>query len=120
MLGHGQGWRTLTIASPVGVFFRTRMRGLAPGRPRKRRLELDDRLAGPLVALAEEKVNYEWDWAGAERLYRQAVTLNSNDGMAHHGYATYLAAVGRNSEAIVEARRAHEVEPLSEDIQCQT
>jgi TolB-like protein/DNA-binding winged helix-turn-helix (wHTH) protein/Flp pilus assembly protein TadD len=76
-------------------------------------LELDDRLAGPLVALAEVKVNYEWDWAGAERLYRQAITLNSNDGMAHHGYATYLAAVGRNAEAVVEARRAHEVEPLS-------
>src|ERR1044072_1083835 len=33
--------------------------------------------------------------------------------MALHGYATYLAAVGRNSEAVVEARRAHEVEPLS-------
>jgi Tfp pilus assembly protein PilF len=69
-------------------------------------LELDDRLAGP-VALAEEKANYEWDWAGAERLYRQAVTLNSNDGLAHHGYATYLAGAGRNSEAVVEARRAH-------------
>jgi TolB-like protein/Tfp pilus assembly protein PilF len=76
-------------------------------------LELDDRLAGPLVALAEEKANFEWDWAGAERLFKQAITLNSNDGMAHHGYATYLAAVGRNSGAIVEARRAHEVEPLS-------
>ena len=33
--------------------------------------------------------------------------------MAHHGYATYLAAVGRNPDAVVEARRAHEVEPLS-------
>jgi TolB-like protein/DNA-binding winged helix-turn-helix (wHTH) protein len=76
-------------------------------------LELDDRLVGPLVALAEEKANYEWDWAGAERLFKQAVSLNSADGMAHHGYATYLAAVGRNSEAIAEARRAHEVEPLS-------
>jgi len=76
-------------------------------------LELDDRLAEPLVALAAEKVNYEWDWAGAERLYKRAIKLNSNDGMAHHGYATYLAAVGRKSEAVVEARRAHQVEPLS-------
>ena len=76
-------------------------------------LELDDRLAGPLVALAEEKVNYEWDWAGAERLYRRAIASNPNDGMAHHGYATYLAAVGRHAEAIQEARRAHEAEPLS-------
>jgi TolB-like protein/Tfp pilus assembly protein PilF len=76
-------------------------------------LELDDSLAGPLVALAAEKMGYEWDWAGGERLYRQAIRLNSNDGVAHHAYATYLAAVGRNPEAIAEARRAHEVEPLS-------
>ena len=76
-------------------------------------LELDESLAGPLVTLAEQKANYEWDWAGAERLFRRAITMNSHDGMAHHGYAGYLAALGRNSEAIVEARRAHEVEPLS-------
>ena len=47
-------------------------------------LELDDRLVGPLVALAAEKANYEWDWAGAERLYKQAITLNPNDGFTHH------------------------------------
>jgi TolB-like protein/DNA-binding winged helix-turn-helix (wHTH) protein len=76
-------------------------------------LELDDSLARPLVALAEEKVNYEWDWAGAERLYKQAMALTPNDGLALHEYATYLAAEGRESDAVVEARRAHEVEPLS-------
>ena len=75
-------------------------------------LELDHSLTQPLVRIADVKANYEWDWAGAERLYKQAIELNPNDGDAHHGYATYLAAVGRNSEAVAEARRASEVEPL--------
>jgi TolB-like protein/DNA-binding winged helix-turn-helix (wHTH) protein/Tfp pilus assembly protein PilF len=76
-------------------------------------LELDKSLVGPLVALAEVKVNYEWDWAGAERLFKQAIESSPNYGNAHHGYATYLAEVGRVQEAVAEARRAREVEPLS-------
>ena len=76
-------------------------------------LALDDTLAGPLVALGAVKVQYEWDWTGAERLYKQAIALNPNYGPAHHEYATYLAEVGRTQEAVAEARRAREVEPLS-------
>ena len=39
--------------------------------------------------------------------------MNPNYGQAHHRYATLLAAVGRVQAAVAEARRAHEVEPLS-------
>ncbi len=39
--------------------------------------------------------------------------LNPNYGDAHHVYATYLAEIGRLREAVAEARRAREVEPLS-------
>ena len=59
------------------------------------------------------KRQYEWDWAGAERLCKRAIELNPNYGEAHHVYATYLAQVGRLREAVAEARRAREVEPLS-------
>lgn len=76
-------------------------------------LELDNSLVGPLVALAGVKMNYEWDWAGAERLCKRAIELSPNYGNAHHQYATYLAEVGRAQEAVAEARRAREVEPLS-------
>jgi TolB-like protein/DNA-binding winged helix-turn-helix (wHTH) protein len=76
-------------------------------------LELDNSLVGPLVTLASEKMNYEWDWAGAERLCKRAIELDPNYGYAHHTYATYLAEVGRKREAVTEARRALEVEPLS-------
>ena len=76
-------------------------------------LELDNTLAGPLVALAEVKFHYEWDWDGAERLCRQAIESNPNYGEAHHVYATLLATVGRTREAVAEARKAQQVEPLS-------
>jgi serine/threonine-protein kinase len=58
-------------------------------------LELDDTLVEPLVTLADVKMNYEWDPAGAERLCRRAIALNPNAGYAHHVYATHLAARGR-------------------------
>jgi TolB-like protein/DNA-binding winged helix-turn-helix (wHTH) protein/Tfp pilus assembly protein PilF len=76
-------------------------------------LELDGSLAGPFVTLGAVKMNYEWDWAGAERFFKQAIALSPNYGTAHHVYATYLAEVGRTQEAVAEARRAREVEPLS-------
>lgn len=79
----------------------------------ERALELDNSLVGPLVTLAVVKMNYEWDWAGAERLSKRAIESSPNDGEAHHVYATYLAEIGRKEEAVAEARRAHEVEPLS-------
>jgi TolB-like protein/DNA-binding winged helix-turn-helix (wHTH) protein/Tfp pilus assembly protein PilF len=76
-------------------------------------LELDGTLVEPLVTLADVKMNYEWDWAGTERLLKLAIELSPNDGEAHHVYATYLAEMGRTQEAVAEARRAREVEPLS-------
>lgn len=76
-------------------------------------LELDDSLVEPMVAIANVKMQYEWDWAGAERLFRQAIGLSPNYGYAHHDYAAYLAVTGRAREGVREEQRAHEIEPLS-------
>jgi tetratricopeptide (TPR) repeat protein len=46
-------------------------------------------------------------------LYKRAIELSPNYGTVHHLYATYLAEIGRSREAVTEARRASEVEPLS-------
>lgn len=87
-------------------------------RPRERAaaekaVQLDSSLAEALIALAEVKREYEWDWAAVERLCRQAIQISPNYGEAHHTYATYLAEVGRTREAVSEALRAREAEPLS-------
>jgi TolB-like protein len=79
----------------------------------ERALALDKSLVGPVVTLASVKADYEWDWAGTERLCKQAIEMNPGYGNAHHTYATYLAELGRTKEAVAEARRARDVEPLS-------
>ena len=65
------------------------------------------------VALGLVKMQYDWDWAAAERQFREAIQLNPNYANAHHWYADYLSAVGRHHEAIAESKRALELDPLS-------
>jgi tetratricopeptide (TPR) repeat protein len=78
----------------------------------ERALELDSTLAEPLVALAGVKMDYEWDWSGAEQLCKQAIQLSPNSGQAHAAYAMLLAATGRKQEGVAEMRRARQAEPL--------
>ena len=76
-------------------------------------LRIDDRLAEAHAALGHIKVQYEYDWAGAEREYRRAIELNPNYATVHHFYALYLSEMGRFDEGIHEIKRAQELEPSS-------
>jgi len=76
-------------------------------------LELDDKLADAHGAAGVVKLFYEWDWSNCESEFKRAIELNTNYATAHYGYAQYLAAMGRFDEAIREARRAQELDPLS-------
>jgi serine/threonine-protein kinase len=76
-------------------------------------LKLDDTLAEAHTSLAFVKVQYDWDWAGAEDEYRRALALNPNYATAHQWYSEYLTAMGRHDEALAEIRRAQEIDPLS-------
>jgi DNA-binding winged helix-turn-helix (wHTH) protein len=72
-------------------------------------LQLEER-AEPLVILAALRLNYEWDWAGAERAYLQAIALDPDLKEARLSYARLLSAAGRHEEAlrtIDEAERMH-------------
>jgi len=79
----------------------------------KRAIALDEDLAEAHVALATVFLNYDWDWAGAEREARRAIGLNPSDAEAHHMLVLCLAAVGRVDEAVVEVKRIRELDPLS-------
>jgi tetratricopeptide (TPR) repeat protein len=76
-------------------------------------LALDDTLSEPHAALAYAKTYYDWDWPGAEREFRRAIELNPNYATARHWYSLYLGATRRLDEAIIEAKRAQEADPLS-------
>jgi len=76
-------------------------------------LELDDKLAQAHTALAVVKVNYDWDWSGAEKNFKRAIELNPSDSEAHQDYGFYLVFMGQFDEAIAEMRRAQELDPVS-------
>jgi TolB-like protein/DNA-binding winged helix-turn-helix (wHTH) protein/Tfp pilus assembly protein PilF len=76
-------------------------------------LELDDRLADGHTSRAGIAMNYELDWARAEKGYRRALELNPGYANAHHWYGYYLLLTGRLKEAEAEMRRALELDPLS-------
>jgi eukaryotic-like serine/threonine-protein kinase len=74
-------------------------------------VELDDTLAEAHTSLAGSKLFYDWDWSGYETEARRAMDLNPNYRPLQ--YAQYLAAMKRFDEAIKEAKRAEEIDPLS-------
>ncbi len=76
-------------------------------------IELDDTLAGAHTALAFVELTYDWNWTGAEKEYKRAIELNPNYAAAHARYARELLVLGRREEALVEARRAVDIEPFS-------
>lgn len=76
-------------------------------------LELDETLAEAHASLAFVAYRYYWNWPQAESHFKRALELNPNYATAHQWYSAYLAATGRNDEAIAEAKRAQELEPFS-------
>ena len=78
-----------------------------------RAVTLDSTLAEGYAALADIKLYYEWDWAGAEQAFRRANALNPSLALNHYHYAWYLALVGRMDEAVAEHISARELDPLT-------
>jgi len=79
----------------------------------ERAIRLDSTSAEGWAALADYKSYSERDWSGAERAFRKANELNPSLAMNHYHYAWYLALFGRVDEALVEHRRAAELDPLT-------
>jgi len=76
-------------------------------------LELDERLGEAHAMLAAIKTTYEWDWQGAEREFKLGIQLNPNYPTAYQRYSLFLPIMGRFDEAITQARKARELDPLS-------
>jgi TolB-like protein/Tfp pilus assembly protein PilF len=76
-------------------------------------LQIDDKLAEAHASLAFNKMQYEWDWASAKRGLERAIELDPNYATAHEWYSIYLESTGHTEEAVVSARRAQQLDPLS-------
>ena len=79
-----------------------------------RALEIDPLLPQAHSALADALAIYDWNWAESERHFKKAFELDPNISYTHLVYSgSYLCAVGKRDEAVSEAERALQLEPLS-------
>ncbi|MEO7658280.1 MAG: hypothetical protein ABIV48_01590, partial [Pyrinomonadaceae bacterium] len=79
-----------------------------------RALELDNTIAEGHSALADSLAIYDWNWTESEREFKKAIELDPNIGYIHIAYSgSFLSAANRPDEAIREAERGVELEPLS-------
>jgi serine/threonine-protein kinase len=79
----------------------------------KRALEIDESLAEAHIVLGWVEFMYDWNWAAAEKELRRALELSPNNSEAHRAYAHLLSNLGRHDEAIAEAQKARELDPLT-------
>ncbi len=75
-------------------------------------LALDPASAEAHVSLANYKSWYQHDWAAADKLFREAVSLNPNYAFAHDQWGLTLGCQARYEEAIAAGKRAEELDPL--------
>jgi TolB-like protein/Tfp pilus assembly protein PilF len=76
-------------------------------------LEIDETLAEAHTSLAFIKFRWDRDRVETEREFQLAIKHKPTYAPAHQWYSTYLVAMERFDEAIVEAKRTQELEPLS-------
>jgi TolB-like protein/DNA-binding winged helix-turn-helix (wHTH) protein/Flp pilus assembly protein TadD len=111
-----RAWAALADADVLGAVYSIRPPQRLVARAHAaalRALALDPSLAEAHAALALIVQNHDWDWAMAEREFRQAIALNPNYATAHHWYAEHLMWRGRFDEALRESERARQLDPLS-------
>lgn len=76
-------------------------------------IEIDPSLSEAHVSLAYAMTHYDWNWAGAEEEFTDAIALAPNSAQAHSWYALLLAVTGRSEKAVAESRRAQDLDPYS-------
>lgn len=80
-------------------------------RSAERALALDAALAEAWAVLGRVKMEYDWDWDGAEADLAHAVALNPSSVEALATYGQFLSAMGRHEEAIETMEQARRLDP---------
>ena len=76
-------------------------------------LQLDPESAEAHAAMGMIAFYYEWNWKNSEHEFQRAIELNPGYVTAHQWYSYYLRAMGRLPEALQEAQKAQQLDPLA-------
>ncbi|BDQ02148.1 adenylate/guanylate cyclase domain-containing protein [Ignavibacterium sp.] len=75
-------------------------------------LSMDDQLPDGHLSLAMANL-FDWKWDESYKSFQKALELSPNNADAHHYYAYYMMAINNTRKAVIEAEKAHELDPLS-------
>jgi TolB-like protein/DNA-binding winged helix-turn-helix (wHTH) protein/Tfp pilus assembly protein PilF len=76
-------------------------------------LELDSSMSEAHTSLGYSLRAFDWDFDAAGKEFQRAIELNPSYATAHHWNAINLELLGRPKEALVEMRKAENLDPLS-------
>jgi len=79
----------------------------------KRALALDSQLAETQAALGTIRLDFDWDWAGADSATKRAYELNPNSPEVVAERRKYVWSANRMEEAIALQRQLCDLQPLS-------
>ena len=82
----------------------------------QRAVTLDSNLAEGHAILARIKLNYDWDWSGADAEIQRALALSPNDATVLRQAGAIASAVGRIDDSVRLYRQAAVVDPLTSAI----
>lgn len=76
-------------------------------------IELDDAVTVAYANLAVITMYYDWNWEAGEKIMLKGLRLIPNSGWDHWYYSGILQAINRYEKAIIEAKRALELDPFN-------
>jgi TolB-like protein/Flp pilus assembly protein TadD len=106
--------RTFALLQEFGVLTPEQSRPLGTAAAR-RALAIDASMFEAQSQMAEALFKFDWNWVEADAHYKQALEANPSFSQGRWQYARFLAATGRVDDAVAQARRAEESNPLSTD-----
>jgi len=79
-------------------------------------VEFDGNSPEAHTVLGNVQLLFDYDWPAAERSYKRAIQLNSNNAEAYQWYSVLCAVLGRRNEALSLLKKAYELDPLSPQV----
>ena len=106
------------IADAYNLLGSYRLSAMSDSHPRARAaaeqaIRLDPNLGEAYASLGTVISDYYWDWPAAEKAFEKATALNPNDSTGRQWYSAHLVKMKRFDEAVEEAQRGVENDPLS-------